>query len=38
MGINIIIVSQYSNVLPAITVPSLIWQNVAVENIESKVL
>ena len=36
MGININAVSQYWNVLPLITLPSLIWQNVAIENIESK--
>ena len=36
-GININPVSQYWNVLlPVITLPSVIWQNVAVENIESK--
>ena len=35
MGI-INLVSQYCNELPVITLPSLIGQNVAVENIESK--
>jgi hypothetical protein len=36
MDININIVSQYWTVLPVITLPSLIWQNVAVQNTESK--
>jgi len=36
MGIIIDLVSQYCNELPVITLPSLIGQNVAVENIESK--
>jgi len=36
MGISINLVSQYCNELPVITLPSLIGQNVAVENIESK--
>jgi hypothetical protein len=36
MGININIVSQYCSELPVITLPSLIGQNVAAENIESK--
>jgi len=35
-GISINLVSQYCNELPVITLPSLIGQNVAVENIESK--
>jgi len=36
MDISINLVSQYCNELPVITLPSLIGQNVAVENIESK--
>jgi len=36
MDISINVVSQYCNELPVITLPSLIGQNVAVENIESK--
>jgi hypothetical protein len=36
MGISINLVSQYCNELPVITLPSLIGQNVAVENIERK--
>ena len=36
MDININLVSQYCNELPVITLPSLIGQNVAVENIKSK--
>ena len=36
MDIDNNVVSQYWNVLPLITLPLLIWQNVAVENIESK--
>jgi len=36
MGISTKLVSQYCNELPVITLPSLIGQNVAVENIESK--
>jgi hypothetical protein len=36
MGISINLVSQYCNELPVIKLPSLIGQNVAVENIESK--
>ena len=36
MGISSNLVSQYCNEMPVITLPSLIGQNVAVENIESK--
>jgi len=36
MGISINLVSRYCNELPVITLPSLIGQNVAVENIKSK--
>jgi hypothetical protein len=36
MGINVNLVSRYCNELPVITLPSLIGQNVAVEDIESK--
>jgi hypothetical protein len=36
-GISVNLVSQYCNELPVIMLPSLIGQNVAVENIESKV-
>ena len=36
MDINIYLVSQYWNKLPVITLCSLIWQNGAVQNIESK--
>jgi len=36
MDISINLVSQYCNELPVITLPSLIGQNVAVQNIESK--
>ena len=38
MDISINIVSQYCNVLPVIILPALISQNVAVENIDSKIL
>ena len=37
MNINIILVNQFWNELPVKTLPSLVWQNVAVENIECKI-
>jgi len=37
MDININLISQYWNELPVITLRSLIWQNVAVENTESNI-
>jgi hypothetical protein len=37
MDISIYLVSQYCNELPVITLPSLTGQNLAVENIESKI-
>jgi hypothetical protein len=36
IDISINLVSHYCNELPAITLPSVIGQNVAVENIESR--
>ena len=37
MGININLFSQHCNILPVINLSSLIWQNLAVENIENKI-
>ena len=37
MNTNIILFSQYWIELPVIKFPSLVWQNVAVQNIESKI-
>ena len=38
MDINSNVVRQYWNVLPVITLPALIWQNVAVQNLDSNSL